>query len=205
MKESITIYLADDHQIVIDGLTLLLKNEPRIIICGTSVSGLKAQDEILSAKPDVVLVDLRMPDKDGISLMRSLKNMVAAKWIILSMHGDRRYINDALNYGADAYLLKNTGKDELIRTIYAVLGGQKVFPEHKQSLSEQPQTFLSPRELDIFRLVINEYTSQQIAEKLSLSQYTVDTHRKNIIRKTGAKNLAGLVKYAIDHQINFND
>jgi len=205
MKNKITIYLADDHQIVIDGLTLLFKNEENIIIIGSAINGLHANNAIQELKPDIALIDLRMPDKDGLQIIRSLKGKIATKFIILSMHHDKRYIADAMNYGADGYLFKNAGKDELVKTVNGVMEGEKYFPELK-SLTESPKkTFLTPRELDILKLVINEYSSLQIAEKLSLSQYTVETHRKNIIRKTGVKNMIGLVKYAIDQDISFNE
>lgn len=204
MRESTYVYLADDHQIIIDGLTMLLKNVPGIIVIGSAGNGQKAYEDILYLKPDLVILDVRMPDRDGLQLVRDLKNKVAAKFIILSMHQEKRYINDAINYGADAYILKATGKEELLNTIHKVMNGERIF--HKiQCSRESKDVSLSPRELDIFRLIINEYTSQQIAEKLLLSQYTVDTHRRNIMQKTGAKNIVGLVKFAVDNNIGFTD
>lgn len=205
MKESINIFLADDHQIVIDGLMLLLKNEANIIIAGTTTDGEKAWEQIPQLKPDIALIDLRMPGKDGLQIIRGLGHKINTRFIILSMHSDRRYITDAMNYGASGYLLKNTGKEALIDTIYRVWKGEKCFPDTKAGGKSHNETFLTPRELDVLKLIINECTSQEIAEKLSLSQYTVDTHRKSIYRKTGAKNLIGLVKYAIDQNISFNE
>ncbi|MDZ4756524.1 MAG: response regulator transcription factor [Bacteroidota bacterium] len=204
MKESITIYIADDHQIIIDGLTLLLKSEENIIIIGHSNNGQKAYNDIINLKPDIALLDLRMPEKDGLQVIKTLKNKSNTKFIILSMFNDRRYINDAMNYGAMAYLLKNTGKEILLKTIYEVVKGGICFPEI-QKPKDQKETFLTPRELDILKLVITEHTSQQIAQKLSLSQFTVDTHRKSILKKLKVKNLAGLVKYAIDNGISFDN
>lgn len=203
MKESINIYLADDHQIIIDGLTLLLKNEPNLVIVGNSTDGQIAFEEILNSKPDIALIDIKMPNKDGLDLIKNLKGKVKTKFIIVSMHNEKRYVNDAINYGALGYLLKNAGKDELLKTIFSVLKGDKCFPIFKP-LVQSKKTFLTPRELDILQLIIKEYSSQEIAKKLSLSQYTIDTHRKNILKKTGAKNSAGLVKYAIDNDISFS-
>jgi DNA-binding NarL/FixJ family response regulator len=205
MKQSINIFLADDHQIVIDGLTLLLKNEDQIIIVGSATNGDSALEEIQKLKPDIALIDLRMPGKDGLQIIRSLHSKIGTKFIILSMHNDRRYINDAQNYGAFGYLMKNTGKKELLEAIYQVWKGEKCFPVIKTADKQKNATFLTPRELDVLRLIINELTSQEIAEKLSLSQYTVDTHRKSIYKKTSAKNLIGLVKYAIEHDISFSE
>lgn len=204
MKTSITIYLADDHQIVLDGLTLLLKHDPDVIICGSATNGEQAWRELQTIKPDILITDLRMPGKDGIQLLRLVKHQLSTKCIILSMHSDRRYITDAMNYGADGFLPKNINKELLLDAIHRVKKGETCFPEMKVE-REGEELFLSPRELDVLRLVMNEYSSQQIAEKLSVSQYTVDTHRKNILRKTGAKNLAGLVKYAMAHGISFEE
>jgi DNA-binding NarL/FixJ family response regulator len=204
MKETTTIYIADDHQIIIDGISLLLKNEPGLTICGASTSGMQAMEDIRKIRPDIAIIDLRMPDKDGISIVRSFKGRLATRFLILSMHTDKRFINDAINYGADGYLLKHAGKNEMVAAIHAVLAGEKYFPGPLLNNPEKQAAFLSPREIDIFNLVINGHTSQMIAEKLSLSHYTVDTHRKNILRKTGAKNIAGLLKYAVDHNISFS-
>lgn len=205
MNEQIRIYLADDHQIVLDGLILLLKDEPGILLCGSATDGEKAWEELQQCKPDIALLDLRMPGRDGLQLLRLLKHELGGKCVILSMHSDKRYVTDAMNYGADGYLLKNTGRAELLACIRQVMAGEKVFPTLKPERDTQESLFLSPRELDVLKLVLNEYTSQQIADKLSLSPYTVDTHRKNILRKTGARNLAGLVKYAMEQGMDFQE
>jgi len=204
---NINIFLADDHQIFLDGLSLLLNSEPGFKIMGTALNGNVALSEILKLKPDVALLDMRMPEKDGLQITRILKEKTSVSVIILSMHSDRRFINDAINYGADAYILKNAGKNELINTIKKVLAGEKSFPLANKVINSETQseTFLTPRELDIFRLVINEFTSAQIAAKLSLSQYTVETHRKNIMKKIGTKNSTGWMKYAMDNEISLSE
>jgi len=204
MREYLNIYIADDHQIVIDGLMLLLKNEEGISIIGYSNNGQKAFEDILSLKPDIALLDLRMPDKEGMEVIRSLAGKSKTKCIILSMHSDKRYINDAANYGAYGYLLKNTNKNELIKTIRKVASGEKCFPTI-DIVKDKAKLFLTPRELDIFKLILREFTSQQIADKFSLSHFTVSTHRKNILKKTGMKNIAGLLKFAMDHNINIDE
>ena len=106
MEPPITIYLADDHQIIIDGLLLLIGNEFGYRILGTAIDGSEAYKGILSKKPDIALIDLRMPGMDGMDLINSLKKQVNTKFIILSMHNDKRFITDAINYGASGYLLK---------------------------------------------------------------------------------------------------
>jgi DNA-binding NarL/FixJ family response regulator len=200
MKTS--VYIADDHQIVIDGLMLLLRNEEPYIIAGYANNGKTALEEINKLKPDIVLLDLRMPEPDGLQITRHIReHQLPCKIIILSMHSDTRYVNDAKNFGADGYLLKNTGKAELILAMERVLANELYFPQRKET--PQPlDLVLTPREQDVLRLIVNEQTSQQIADQLSLSTYTIETHRKNIMKKTGAKNLAGLVKYAIEQQLD---
>ncbi|MBC7381674.1 MAG: response regulator transcription factor [Bacteroidia bacterium] len=205
MKESINIYLADDHQIVIDGLILLLKNEPDIFITGYANDGLTALKEIQNIKPDIALIDLRMPGKDGLQIIQSLRIKLPVKFIILSMHHDKRFITDAKNYGADAYLFKNTGRVELLETIRKVMDGKKCFPASETQPDQNKKIFLTPREMDVFKLVINGYTTFQIADKLSLSEYTIDTHRKSIGRKTGARNVIALLKYAIANNVSFDE
>jgi DNA-binding NarL/FixJ family response regulator len=200
MKTS--IYIADDHQIVIDGLLLLMRNEEQFIIAGTANDGQKALEDILRLKPHLALLDLRMPEKDGLLVTRYVREkQLPTKIIILSMHGDRRYINDARNFGADGYLLKNTGKQELLKAIDDVLNGKTYFSEAKEDEMQQAG-LLTPREIDVLKLLVNEQTNAQIAEKLKLSLFTVETHRKNTMKKIGAKNIAGLIKFALEHHIS---
>jgi two-component system nitrate/nitrite response regulator NarL len=197
MKTS--IYIADDHQIVIDGLMLLMRNEEQFIIAGIANDGQKALDEIIRYKPHIALLDLRMPKKDGLEITRYVKEQqLSTKIIILSMHGDRRYINDARNLGADGYLLKNAGKTELLKAIGDVLNGKKYFTQEEDPGHVE---LLTPRETEILKLLVNEQTNAQIAANLKLSLFTVETHRRNIMKKIGAKNTAGLIRFAIDQQI----
>lgn len=196
------IIIADDHQMVIDGLQLLLNRNDDFCVAGTATNGTKALELILSLKPQIALLDLRMPEKDGLQITRYLHdNKVATQTIIMSMHGDKRYITDAKNYGARGYILKNAGMQELYTAINEVIKGATYFVSPKQELHTKNPAELTPRELDVINLIINEHTTLQIAEQLHLSHYTVETHRKNILRKTGAKNLAGLVKFAVDNNI----
>lgn len=196
-----TIYIADDHQIVIDGLMLLMRFEEQFIISGIANDGETALNEICRLKPDIALLDVRMPKKDGLSITRHLKeNQLPTKVIILSMHGDKRYIHDARSFGADGYLLKNTGKQELLKAIHEVLNGKTYFTQAIEETSS-PASLLTPREMEVLKLLVNEQTNAQIAEKLKLSQFTIETHRKNIMKKVGAKNTAGLIKFAIEYQI----
>ena len=200
MNPQITLYLADDHQIIIDGLKLLIGNEFGFRILGSAVNGNDAYKGILSKKPDIALIDLRMPGMDGLELINSLKKQLNTKFIILSMHNDKRYINDAINYGASGYLLKNTGKKELLDCIDKVMNGEQYFPAKSINITTDKAIF-TPRELEILKMVINEYTTQQIAEQLNLSHYTIETHRKNICRKANTKTVVGLLRYISENRI----
>ncbi|MEI7978047.1 MAG: response regulator transcription factor [Bacteroidota bacterium] len=201
MKESINLYLADDHQIVIDGLSLLLKNEKNICIIGSATNGLTAYNDIINLKPNIALIDLRMPEKDGLEIIKSLFNKSSTKFIILSMHMERRLLLDAINYNAYAYLLKNIGQKELLETIYKVANNEKVIIKNPL-LKTEKKTFLSPREMDVLKLILVGNTSSQIAEKLYLSQFTIGTHRKNLMKKAGVINLPQLIHWAEENGLS---
>lgn len=201
MKEYINLFIADDHQIVIDGLTLLLKSEEKINIIGTANDGLQAYNAIQKLKPDIALIDLRMPEKDGLEIIKSLVHKTNTKFIILSMHQDKRILQDAINYNTYAYLLKNVGKQELIDTIFRVFSGEKTISLHSET-SNESKTFLTPRELDVLKLILTGHSSSQIAEKLNLSLLTVGTHRKSINRKTRTNNPNMLIKWAEENEID---
>jgi two-component system nitrate/nitrite response regulator NarL len=202
MTEPVTIYLADDHQIVVDGLKLLISTEENIKIIGSANDGDTACKEIIAKKPDLALLDLRMPGMSGLELVYKLSKLVPdTKVIILSMQGDPRDIRDAMNGGAAGYLLKNTGQAALIACLSAVIRGEKYFPNLPKAKSTTSKPLFTPRELDILKLVLEEYTTAQIAEQLSLSPLTVETHRKNICRKTDTNTSIGLIRFLQDNHI----
>ena len=202
MKEYINLFIADDHQIVIDGLCLLLKSEDKINIIGTANDGLQAYNAIVKLRPDIALIDLRMPEKDGLEIIKSLVHKTNTKFIILSMHQDKRITQDAINYNAYAYLLKNVGKQELIDTIFRVYKGEKTISINSGVEEKEMKTFLTPRELDVLKLILTGYSSSQIGEKLNLSLLTVGTHRKSINRKTRTNNPNMLIKWAEENEID---
>lgn len=187
--------MADDHQIVVDGIRQLLQDCEDILFVGSNIDGFIACDEIIKLKPDIALIDLRMPGKDGLQIINSVKKEIDCKMVILSMYAESRFINDARKYGADGYLLKNIGRAELMSTLHLIYGGQKIFhkPINEEELNEQ--VFITPREKDVILLIIEGLNTNQISEKLNLSIETVRTHRKNIMRKTNAGNVAGLIKF----------
>jgi len=199
----ITLYLADDHQIIVDGLRLLIESEGNLCVVGSANDGETALNEILLKQPDIALIDYRMPGITGLQLIDKLKKKVSTKFIVLSMHTDKRYITDAKTKGASGYLKKNTGKSELLECIDRVKNGEQYFPYKKDLSAVDRKSTLTPRELEILKLIINDFTSQMIADHLNLSSNTVDTHRKNICRKIGTNTSIGMAKYAIENGIEY--
>jgi DNA-binding NarL/FixJ family response regulator len=194
--ETTRIYIADDHQIVIDGIELLLDSESDLEIVGKGTHGDVVFADLERLKPDIAILDIRMPGKDGLQIVQQLHKKIPTRFIMLTMQLDKRMLVDAEHYGAKGYLLKNSGKEELLACIRKVINGETHFPKLKKV---EKEGILSPREMDILRLVLKGLTSQEISEYLNLSHYTVETHRKNIYRKTECGNMALLLKYAIEN------
>jgi two-component system, NarL family, nitrate/nitrite response regulator NarL len=202
MNKPFTIYLADDHQIVIDGLKLLISNEESMQVIGHAIDGETAKQVIIIKRPDIALVDLRMPGLDGLELIITLKRVLpSTKFIILSMHDSQRYMRDAMVHEASGYLLKNAGKAELMKCLSIVLKGEKYFPNIQKKKEPFKKSLFTPREAEILKLILDEYTTAEIANKLSLSHHTVDVHRKSIVRKANTKTPLGLSKFLHENQI----
>jgi DNA-binding NarL/FixJ family response regulator len=188
---------------LIDGLSALLKNEKEFQIVGTSNFPQKALDEILKLKPNILLTDVNMPKMSGVEVVKQLKPLLRdTKFIALSMAGDRQTITDMVTAGALGFILKNTGKQELILALQKVAAGKYHYSDDiAQTLAQsilQPvqNNLLTTRELEIVKLIAIEYTNAQIAETLFISERTVETHRKNIFRKSETKSVLGLINWA---------
>lgn len=202
MNPPVTLYLADDHQIVIDGLKLLISNEESVKIVGYATDGNTACEGIKIMKPSLALIDFSMPGLNGLELINTLRKIVPeTKFIILSMHDSQRYMKDALSAGACGYLLKNAGKAELLKCISKVLNGDKYFPNIQAKKDTLKKALFTPRETEILKLILDEFTTAEIANKLSLSHHTVDVHRKSIVRKANTKTPLGISKFLRENQI----
>jgi two-component system, NarL family, nitrate/nitrite response regulator NarL len=211
--DKISVYLVDDHQIILDGLKALLGHDKVIEIAGESTRCKDAFEMISICKPDVILTDIHMPDMNGIEFSRLVKkNFPEIKIIALSMSADESLISDMLDAGASGYLVKNTGKEELREALIRVVSGEVYFsPEVAAQLSksllnsrkkeEDTSVKLTQREVEIVRLIAKEYSNEQIANGLFISERTVETHRKNIFRKTKIKGVIGLLKYAMENKL----
>ena len=207
--EALKIYIVDDHQMLIDGLKALLSGEAHLSVIGQNTLPKIAAKEIKELCPDIVLTDINMPEMDGIELTKEIKKINPnIKVIALSMFGERETISDMLKAGVSAYILKNTGKQELLNAIEKVANGQTFFSDEvNEEMMKTSQTndtkeiTLSSREIEVVELIAKEYTNAKIAEALFISERTVETHRKNIFRKTDTKSVIGLLKYCVDKRI----
>lgn len=194
---------------LIDGLKALLSGEPHLSIIGQNTLPVVASKEIAELCPDIVLTDINMPVMDGIELTKQIKKTnPAVKIIALSMFGERETISDMLKAGVSAYILKNTGKQELLNAIEKVSGGETFFSDDVSAemarvspVNDTKEITLSLREIEVVELIAQEYTNAKIAEALFISERTVETHRKNIFRKTDTKSVIGLLKYCVDKRI----
>ncbi len=212
--QAIRILLADDHKIIRDGIKALLKGAEGIEIVGDVDDGQQAINLLEKEKIDLVLMDISMPVMNGIDTTKYIRqNFPDVKVMALSMHDDDAHIINMLKAGAVGYVFKNTGKGNLVEAIKTVSSGESFFAKEasqkimeyfmqnkdlrKKAGTAQDTTRLTEREKEVLKLIAEEYTNQEIAEKLFLSHRTIDTHRRNLLQKLSVKNTAGLVKYAI--------
>lgn len=170
-----------------------------------------AFDEIKQLKPQVVLSDIQMPEMNGIELAKNIKRVLPdTKIIALSMFGDAGHINDMISAGASGYLLKNSDKQDVFNAINTVVSGKEYFSQTvkeeleraEKAIEEGPdKPNITAREKEIIQLIAKECSNAQIAEKLFISERTVETHRKNIFRKTNTKSVVGLLKFAMENNL----
>jgi len=207
----INVLIIDDHRLFNDGLGLMLADAPDLTIVGQVYHSREAVEQVRTHQPDVVVMDFNMPELNGLDLTRQLLAKLGPQRIlILSMYGETRYIEDFRKAGALGYMLKTSSKEELLTAIRAVaqtvpyfdpkLADEKQFSNHADDLFLKKYK-LSPREVEIIRYIKDGLSSPQIAEKINLSQHTIDTHRKNIHAKLGINTVADLVRFAIEMSI----
>lgn len=208
----INILIVDDHQIMIDGLMALLSNEKEIHVVGVALDGEKALKLLEENAVDIVLTDISMPVMDGWALTKAIKQKDEnIKVIALSMFCDNESITHMIEAGVSGYLLKNTGNEELTTAIKKVAAGgiyyseevsnvvMKNYTSNTQKKAEIEKVNLTSRENQIIHLIAKEYNNARIADELFISERTVETHRKNIYRKTNTNTIVGLIKFAYEH------
>jgi DNA-binding NarL/FixJ family response regulator len=216
---SITVFLADDHKIVRDGLRLMLDMQPDITIAGEAADGRETVHLVGQICPDVVIVDVAMPELSGIDAARQIgKVCPTAQVIILSMHSSSEHVFHALQAGARGYLLKESAGSEVIDAVRAVYAGRRYLSQKitdqvvngylaqaDQAEAVSPLTRLTEREREVLSLVVEGKSSTEIADILSLSPKTVDTYRSRIMEKLNIDDLPALVKFAIQHGLTTLD
>ncbi len=205
----IKVVLVDDHRIVLDGLVSLLENDPDFIVLAALGTGEELLEFLKNDQPDILLTDYSLPGISGLEVTRLVKrDYPKTKVVALSMHDEAHLVKSMLKEGVDGYLLKNIQQFELKNAIKQVmLGMPYVSPEitkllmHDLNHPVEDQALLTDRERDILRLIAKEYSNKKMAEELFISERTVETHRKNIFRKTNTSSLVGLIKYAFEHKL----
>ncbi|HSM46796.1 MAG TPA: response regulator transcription factor [Draconibacterium sp.] len=195
------VFIVDDHYMVIEGIRSLLQNESGIEWTGHATNAESCLAFLQRQQPDVILMDINLPDKSGIELCRDVKTKYPAIRILgLSTFNQRSYIEKMMENGASGYLLKNAGREELLKGIEMAMQ-RKFYMSHEAALSlrstdSQTLPILTRREKEILELIAAGLTNQEIADKLFISYTTVDTHRKNLLQKFEAKNVAVLINLA---------
>jgi DNA-binding NarL/FixJ family response regulator len=206
----IRIIIADDHKVFREGIVSLLEDIPDIETVGQAADGPSTLQLLAKVKPHIVLMDVALGTSSGIATTQAIKKKCPeVKVLALSMHSESQYIVKMLEAGASGYLLKDAGSAELISAIRTVHSGDSYYSRQVSEalidhLAHRGKTRttgmeapISKRETEVLRLIAEEYSNAEIAGKLYISIRTVDTHRRNLLEKLGAKNTAGLVKHAI--------
>ncbi len=216
MSSKIKVFIVDDHKLLVDGIRSLLSTDDQIEVVGTAYNGNELLQKLNDIVPDVLLMDINMPELDGVKTLQSINSSdQKIKTLIISSHNDSRLVREIWKIGAQGYILKsNSSDEELIRAIKIIhFGGDYYSQEIKEKLkkvsSERQNNntntapvlpiSLTKREREILKLIAMEYRTTEISKELFISSNTVETHKKNLFRKLGVKGIAGLVKYAVKH------
>ncbi|MGH2963083.1 MAG: response regulator [Solirubrobacterales bacterium] len=200
------VLIADDHGIVRSGLRLLLEREPDIEVVGEASDGAEARELAIAERPDLAILDVRMPKLTGLQATREIRDQAPeVAVLILSMHDDERYLFEALKAGASGYVLKRQADQDLLDAVRAVERGEPFLtPDAQRTLIRDvlergagEADELTPREQEVVKLVAEAHTNREIAEILHLAEKTVESHRANAMRKLGMRDRVELVRYAI--------
>jgi DNA-binding NarL/FixJ family response regulator len=203
----VRLLIADDHGVVRGGLKLLLDRQPDMAVVGEAADGAEAVTQALRHRPDLAILDVAMPRMTGLQATREIRAVTPdVAVLILSMHGDQRYLFEALTAGASGYVLKHEADHDLVAAVRAVAQGESFLTNAAQRAlvrtwmedeNAGPREPLSPREQEVLKLIAEAHTNREISEILQLAEKTVESHRANILRKLGMRDRVELVRYAI--------
>jgi len=204
------ILIAEDHEMIRDGLCLIVESVPAYEIVGVTSDGIETVAAVKSLKPDLVMMDLSMPGMHGLEATREIKQLpYQVKVLVLTVHQDEEYVSEAFKIGADGYIPKRASKEELLRALESVLAGEHFISpmidynieEQTEDSSDADKTTIwqstTPRERQVLKLIAEGHTNNEIADMLFISVKTVETHRSNLMKKIGAHNASKLTAYAM--------
>jgi DNA-binding NarL/FixJ family response regulator len=206
----IRLIVADDHPVIIDGIKTILEREKDIVILNTVNNGEQLLESLEKEKPDLILMDINMPGINGIEATKKISSgYPEIRILAFSQYKEKRFVKQILKSGANGYLLKSSAADELIRALHMVMDGgmylsadlPNIFDEKSKRRSDYLFPDLTKREIDVLRCICEEKNTQEIADTLFISPHTVESHRANLLLKVGAKNTAGLVKWAVENEV----
>lgn len=211
------ILIADDHAMFADGIASILEAESDIQVVGRCLDGPSVIEFLKKNEADILLLDVNLPGMSGIDVCKEVvTNYNATKVLAISMFNEESFVTEILNNGAMGYILKNTGRDELLKAINTILSGTSYFSKdvtetimkglmkHRKGSSQESRKVLpkiSRRETEVLDLIIKEHTTQEIANELFISLKTVESHRSNLLAKLNARNTAGLVRIAMENNL----
>ena len=218
MNEKIKVHIADDHKILIEGIVAVINTESDIEIEGFSLTGKAVIDWAEDYYADILILDINMPEYDGIEVLKFFKiKKINLKVIILSSYDDVKLVQEMINLGASGFLSKDSAGQHIVEAIRTVHAGEQYFSNTVKNnllklytgknvkLGQRPQSTivnsLTDRETEVLKLISQEYSSPEIAQILNISQSTVDTYRKSLLKKTNVKNAVGLAMYAVKNKI----
>ena len=218
MKGKIKVHVADDHMILIEGIIAMLNTDKDIEVVGHSLTGMQVLEWFDTNKADILVLDINMPELDGIEVLKRFnKKKSHQKIIMLSSYDDVKLVKELTTYGADGFISKTSAGEHIIKAIKSVHNdvpyfsddikeglfnlaiGQKVADGSKPA--SKATSSLTDRELEVLKLVAQEFSTQEMADQLLLSVNTVETYRKNLLKKLNVKNAVGLAMYAVKHKI----
>ena len=217
MEKKIHVHVADDHMLLIEGITAVINTDSEIEIEGYSLTGTEVIEWSKSNTADILILDINMPENDGIDVLKSFKeNNIKIRTIILSSYDDVKLVEELIALGASGFISKRGAGDHIIKAIKTVHEGEQYFSEsiktnllklftgQKVKSGERPESTiahsLTDREVEVLILISQEHSSPEIANILNISQSTVDTYRKSLLKKTNVKNAVGLAMYAVKNK-----